>query len=272
MILLDFSTNLQKSFQDPATPLMEGIVDLHHHIFFFLIVILIIVVWLLCNILYFYNSSLLNKRMGNTSNNLLSYFISISLEKQKKFTHDYVIEIVWTVIPSIVLVFIALPSFTLLYSIDEIVNPELTFKVIGHQWYWSYEFDDYKNALQRFDVEFDSYMQPTEDLMTKDDNGAFYNLRLLEVDAPLYLPIRTHIRVIVTSADVLHSWAIPSLGVKCDAVPGRLNQVSLFIKRAGSYYGQCSEICGVNHGFMPIGIHAIAPAAFQQMYEYDNVY
>ena len=123
-------------------------------------------------------------------------------------------------------------SFALLYSVDELIDPAITIKAVGHQWYWSYEFSDYATEEGEI-INFDSYMLPTEDL----DKG---QLRLLEVDERVVLPINTHIRVIVTAADVLHSWAIPSLGVKLDGCPGRLNQTSLFIKRPGVYYGQCS--------------------------------
>lgn len=143
---------------------------------------------------------------------------------------------------------IAVPSFALLYSIDEIVDPAITLKVIGHQWYWSYEYNDYSNLFGSC-INFDSYMISDDDL----EEG---QIRLLDVDNKLVLPINTHVRALITSTDVLHSWAVPSLGVKMDACPGRLNQVSIFIKREGSFYGQCSEICGVQHGFMPIVIEA----------------
>jgi cytochrome c oxidase subunit 2 len=133
---------------------------------------------------------------------------------------------------------------------DEMIDPALTLKVVGHQWYWSYEFSDYVTLDGGENLDFDSYMLALGDL-------TLGNLRLLEVDNRVVLPINTHIRIIVTAADVLHSWAIPSFGLKVDACPGRLNQTSLFIKREGTYYGQCSEICGVNHGFMPIVVKAV---------------
>ena len=145
---------------------------------------------------------------------------------------------------------IAVPSFSLLYSVDEIIDPAITLKVIGHQWYWSYEYSDY--VTQHGDsIEFDSYMIPESDLQQG-------QLRLLEVDNRLVLPVNTHIRVVVTSTDVLHCCAIPSFATKLDACPGRLNQTSLYIKREGTYYGQCSEICGINHGFMPIVVDAVS--------------
>ena len=134
---------------------------------------------------------------------------------------------------------------------DEIIDPSVTLKVIGHQWFWSYEYSDYSNENNEKSVAFDSYMVTDEDLKQG-------QIRLLEVDNPVVLPVKTHIRVLVTSADVLHSWAVPSLGVKIDACPGRLNQVSLFIKREGTFYGQCSELCGINHGFMPIMVDCVS--------------
>ena len=154
------------------------------------------------------------------------------------------IETIWTIIPAVILVFLALPSLRLLYLLDEVGDCSLTLKRIGHQWYWSYEYSDFLG------IEFDSYMLPTEDL----NDGDF---RLLEVDHRVVLPTETDIRVLVTSADVIHSWTVPSLGVKADAIPGRLNQLSVFIKRPGIFYGQCSEICGANHSFMPIVVEAI---------------
>lgn len=134
---------------------------------------------------------------------------------------------------------------------DEIIDPSVTLKVIGHQWFWTYEYSDYNNENNEKSIVFDSYMITEEDL----EKG---QLRLLEVDNPVVLPVKTHVRVLVTSADVLHCWAIPSLAVKIDACPGRLNQISLFIKREGTFYGQCSELCGINHGFMPIMIDCVS--------------
>jgi cytochrome c oxidase subunit 2 len=146
-----------------------------------------------------------------------------------------------------------LPSFALLYSIDEIIDPALTIKVVGHQWFWSYEYNDFETQLGT--VNFDSYMVPEDELQLG-------TLRLLEVDNRVVLPLNTHTRVLVTAADVLHSWAIPSLGVKLDACPGRLNQTSLFIIRKGVFFGQCSEICGSGHGNMPIAVEAVETNKF----------
>ena len=220
----------QMSFQDPATPIMQGIIDLHHDIMFFVVVINIFVLWMLVRTLQIFSKNV--------------------NPQPEKITHGTFIEIVWTVTPSLILVVIAIPSFALLYSMDEIVDPALTLKALGHQWYWSYEYTDY-NTSDEPAIAFDSDM-------IADDDLELGQLRLLEVDNRVVLPVATHIRVLVTSADVLHSWAVPSLGVKCDAVPGRLNQLSLFLQREGIFYGQCSELCGANHGFMPIVVESVS--------------
>ena len=160
------------------------------------------------------------------------------------------IELIWTITPALILIAIAFPSFRLLYLLDEVISPTITIKVVGHQWYWSYEYSDYVNESGE-SIEFDSYMIPESDL----ELGQF---RLLDVDNNVIVPVDTHIRLIVTGADVIHSWAVPSLGIKIDAVPGRLNQTSILAERTGVFYGQCSEICGVWHGFMPIAVEAVS--------------
>jgi len=228
---LDAPLAYQIGMQDPATPIMEGIIDLHNDIFFFLVLVLTVVGWTLTRILW------LNSRGFRWSSTYV-------------FTHSTALEIIWTITPAAILMIIAIPSFALLYSMDEIINPAMTIKAIGHQWYWSYEYSDYQTKGVDT-LSFDSYMIPEEDL----EEG---QLRLLEVDNRVVVPTHTHVRMLVTSTDVIHSWAVPSLGVKVDAVPGRLNQLSFFIQREGVYYGQCSELCGVNHGFMPIVVEAVS--------------
>jgi cytochrome c oxidase subunit 2 len=185
-------------------------------------------------------------------------FISYNFNQNKNqilmiFTYSSLLEIIWTIIPAMILLVISIPSFSLLYSLDEVIDPSITVKIIGHQWYWTYEMSHF-NSIDSF-LKYDSYMMSTDDLTI----GSF---RLLEVDNRLVLPVNTHIRLLITSADVLHCWAVPSLGVKTDACPGRLNQVSLFIKRVGTFYGQCSEICGVNHGFMPITVRSVKDSVY----------
>jgi len=220
----------QLGFQDGASPSYEGIVELHDQILFYLIVILIGVTWIL-------SSTILN---FNNKTNPIVY---------KYHNHGTLIELIWTITPALVLIAIAFPSFQLLYLMDEVIDPAMTIKVVGHQWYWSYEYSDY--ITENLDsIEFDSYLVPTDEL----EEG---QLRLLEVDNRMVVPVDTHIRFILTGADVIHSFGMPALGLKMDAIPGRLNQTSVLIEREGVYYGQCSEICGVGHGFMPIVIEAV---------------
>nr|ACY74844.1 cytochrome oxidase subunit II [Heliconius cydno galanthus] len=206
------------NYQNSASPLMEQIIFFHDHTLIILIMITILVAYLMMNLFF---------------NNYINRFL---LEGQ-------MIELIWTILPAITLIFIALPSLRLLYLLDELNNPLITLKSIGHQWYWSYEYSDFNN------IEFDSYMIQS--------NKNLNNFRLLDVDNRIILPMNNQIRILVTATDVIHSWTIPSLGVKIDANPGRLNQTSFFINRPGIYYGQCSEICGANHSFMPIVIESI---------------
>jgi cytochrome c oxidase subunit 2 len=228
----DYAEPWQCLFQDPATPIMEGIINLHHDLVVIQIVIGVMVTWMLVRCVMLYTG---NPTPTNT-------------------THGETIEIVWTIIPSVILMFLGIPSFTLLYAMEEVVDPALTLKVIGRQWYWTYEYSDYKSG-DSDSIQFDSYMVPTDEL----EPGG---LRLLEVDNSVVLPVKTHVRVLVTSSDVLHCWSLPSAGVKMDCVPGRLNQVSLFLNREGTFYGQCSELCGVNHGFMPIAVKGVSSNDF----------
>nr|YP_009695221.1 cytochrome c oxidase subunit II [Triops granarius]AXU40947.1 cytochrome c oxidase subunit II [Triops granarius] len=213
------ATWLQLGFQDGASPLMEQLIFFHDHALLVLIMITILVGYFMLSLMFnsFTNRYLLDGQL---------------------------IEIIWTVFPALILISIALPSLRLLYLLDEVNEPSLTIKAVGHQWYWSYEYSDFNN------IEFDSYMIPTQELNLND-------FRLLDVDNRLTVPYNTQIRLLVTAADVLHSWTIPSLGIKVDAIPGRLNQLSLFINRPGLFFGQCSEICGANHSFMPIVIESI---------------
>ncbi|YP_010963480.1 cytochrome c oxidase subunit II (mitochondrion) [Anopheles gambiae] len=205
--------------QDSSSPLMEQLNFFHDHTLLILTMITILVGYI----------------MGMLSFNKFT---------NRFLLHGQTIEIIWTVLPAIILIFIAFPSLRLLYLMDEINTPSITLKSIGHQWYWSYEYSDFLN------LEFDSYMVPTNELET---NG----FRLLDVDNRVVLPMNNQIRILVTATDVLHSWTVPSLGVKVDATPGRLNQLNFLINRPGLFFGQCSEICGANHSFMPIVIESI---------------
>nr|ALO70281.1 cytochrome c oxidase subunit 2 [Aloconota currax]ARH54855.1 cytochrome c oxidase subunit 2 [Aloconota currax] len=212
------------TIQDSASPLMEQLMFFHDHTLMILLMITTLVSYILTTL-----------------------FIN-------KFNYRYLlegqmIELIWTILPALTLIFIALPSLRLLYLLDEINNPLITIKTIGHQWYWSYEYSDFNN------IEFDSYMIPTNELKN-------FNFRLLDVDNRISIPYNSQIRMLVTAADVLHSWTIPSLSVKIDATPGRLNQINFFINRTGLFFGQCSEICGANHSFMPIVLESISPKYF----------
>nr|YP_009351016.1 cytochrome c oxidase subunit II [Aciculitermes aciculatus]AQP28365.1 cytochrome c oxidase subunit 2 [Aciculitermes aciculatus] len=218
------TTWLNLTLQDSASPVMEQLIFFHDHA-------LMIMLMIITTVFYTMISIIQNKQT--------SRFI---LEGQ-------MIETVWTIAPAIILVFIAIPSLRLLYLMDEIHNPAMTLKTVGHQWYWSYEYSDFTK------LEFDSYMVQQEDQSTN-------TFRLLDTDNRVVLPMNSPIRMIVTAADVLHSWAVPSLGVKTDATPGRLNQMSFSINRPGLLYGQCSEICGANHSFMPIVIESVSTNQF----------
>nr|YP_009685533.1 cytochrome c oxidase subunit II [Nothobranchius nubaensis]QDX07395.1 cytochrome c oxidase subunit II [Nothobranchius nubaensis] len=215
----------QLGFQDAASPLMEELLHFHDHT---LMIVFLISTLVLYIIIATVTTKLTNK---------------LILDSQE-------IEIIWTLLPAVILILIALPSLRILYLMDEVDNSHLTIKTMGHQWYWSYEYTDFET------INFDSYMIPAQDLMP----GQF---RLLETDHRMVIPVESPTRVLVSAEDVLHSWAVPSLGIKMDAVPGRLNQAAFFITRPGVYYGQCSEICGANHSFMPIVLEAVPLEYFE---------
>nr|QBX87712.1 cytochrome c oxidase subunit II [Alaudala cheleensis]QPZ46926.1 cytochrome c oxidase subunit II [Alaudala cheleensis] len=218
------ANHTQLGFQDASSPIMEELMQFHDHA--------LMVALAICSLVLYLLTLMLTEKL--TSN---------TVDAQA-------IELVWTILPAAVLIMLALPSLRILYMMDEINEPDLTLKAIGHQWYWTYEYTDFK------DLTFDSYMTPTTDLPL----GHF---RLLEVDHRVIVPTSSTVRVIVTADDVLHSWAVPSLGVKTDAIPGRLNQTSFLASRPGIFYGQCSEICGANHSFMPIVVEAAPLANFE---------
>nr|QGZ09999.1 cytochrome c oxidase subunit 2 [Eisenia nordenskioldi nordenskioldi] len=214
----------QVMFQDAASSVMLQLISFHDHTLLVLTLVLTVVGYALLAL------------MLNTH---LNRYI---LEAQT-------VETVWTILPALILLVLALPSLRILYITDEISQPSLTVKTIGHQWYWSYEYTDFLN------MEMDSYMLPTSDLTPGD-------YRLLEVDNRMVIPMQLEIRMLITAADVIHSWTVPALGVKVDAVPGRLNQIGFTTSQPGIFYGQCSEICGANHSFMPIAVEAINTKSF----------
>nr|QFZ93425.1 cytochrome oxidase subunit II [Moniligastridae sp. SC201762-01] len=214
----------QVFFQDAASTVMLQFLSLHDHALLILVLILSTISYLMVFVL--------------------------SAKYTTRFASEvHLLEVLWTLTPGVVLLFLALPSMFLLYTTDESPNISMTIKITGHQWYWSYEYTDFVG------VEMDSYMLPTMDLNIGD-------YRLLEVDNRLVIPSLLEIRLLISAADVIHAWTIPSIGVKVDAVPGRLNQVMLMTARPGIFYGQCSEICGANHSFMPIALESINTKSF----------
>nr|YP_002519475.1 cytochrome c oxidase subunit II [Oxymonacanthus longirostris]BAH10411.1 cytochrome c oxidase subunit II [Oxymonacanthus longirostris] len=215
----------QLGLQNAASPVMEELLYFHDHTLMIVFLISTLVLYII---------------VAMVSTKLTNKYILDSQE----------IEIIWTILPAIILILIALPSLRILYLMEEINDPHLTIKAVGHQWYWSYEYTDYEA------LEFDAYMIPTQDLTP----GQF---RLLEADHRMVVPVESPIRVLITAADVLHSWAVPALGVKMDAVPGRLNQTAFITSRPGVFYGQCSEICGANHSFMPIVVESVPLEHFE---------
>ena len=326
---MDYPRSWQTLFQKPATTMMEGIIDLHHDIFTFLVIIIVFVSVMLLTILIRFI-----EQQGQYK--VLTFDGKIPFMKYKiahGITHHTILETVWTIIPTLILLFIATPSFALIYALDEVVEPQVTLRVVGRQWYWTYEYPDFvdveiplrefldvlpeledlrqikplskiadgyaipqffdnlliftsyshKGLTSYYDClmaclfpydlnkifpniiyntpgfSFNSYLIPTEDLF----GGSF---RLLEVTRRVVLPVLTNIRVLVTSYDVIHSWAVPSFGIKVDAVPGRLNEYFLNVNYLGIFYGQCSEICGVNHGFMPIKVEVTTEQLFRWWY------
>lgn len=218
------ATWAQLGLSNSASPLIEQLIFFHDHAMLILILITTLVSYFILTL---------------TTNSIINRYL---LDGQ-------IIEIIWTVLPAVILIILALPSLRLLYLIDETTEPRITLKTVGHQWYWSYEYSDFN------EIEFDSYIIPSNDLNRGD-------IRLLEVDNRVVLPFMTQVRLLVRAADVIHSWTIPSLGIKADAIPGRLNQLNLLFNRPGIFYGQCSEICGANHRFIPIRIEAINPKDF----------
>ena len=222
-------------FQDSASPQMEALIELHDNIMFYLVIILFGVAWIIVSV-------------------IRNYVNNKSPISNKYLNHGTLIELIWTITPALILILIAFPSFKLLYLMDEVTDPSLTVFVEGHQWYWSYQYPDFLNNDDE-ELEFDSYLVPESDL---EDGG----LRMLEVDNRVILPELTHVRFIISSGDVIHSYACPALGIKCDAYPGRLNQISVLVNREGSFFGQCSEICGILHSSMPIVIESISLEKF----------
>ena len=172
-------------------------------------------------------------------------------------SHNTFIEVIWTLVPCLILIVLAVPSFKVLYSQDEIPKADVTIKAIGYQWYWGYEYPD-ENII------FDSYMIEEKDLKEGQP-------RLLSVDNEVYVPVNKVVKVMITANDVLHAWALPSFGVKRDAVPGRINETWFKADRVGTFYGQCSELCGIKHAFMPITVNVVTEEEYNQWLEKAKV-
>ena len=223
------ATDWQLSFQNPATDLMGSVVGLHNIILIVMTLVTLFVLFLLFYVSFRFSA----KRNPIPSTT----------------THNTVVEVLWTAIPIVILVVLAIPSFKLLYQQEKSENYDMTVKVIGHQWYWEYEYPDHG------DFYFESYMVQEQDLEEGD-------LRLLTVDNPLVIPANKNIQILIPAGDVLHSWAVPSMGLKTDAVPGRLNETWVNGKEPGIYRGQCSEICGSGHGFMPVVVKVLPEREF----------
>ena len=220
----------QLGFQEPATDLMSDVISFHSYILMPIITgISLLVLGLLLYIAYRYNSN--KNHTASTT------------------THNTVIEVLWTVIPVILLIIIAIPSFRILYTSETIPKADLTIKAIGNQWYWSYEYPDFD------DFSFDANM-------LQDDELSDPSLRLLETDTQIVVPVNKVVKLLITSNDVLHAWTIPAFAVKKDAVPGRLNETWFKAEKTGTYYGQCSELCGPKHAFMPINVKVVTQEEF----------
>ena len=220
----------QLGMQPPATSVKDRLNAFHNEL---LVIIFLIAAFVMALLLY------VIVRFNHRRNPVPSHT-----------SHNTVIEILWTIVPVLILVIITIPSFKLMYYMDRVPNPEMTIKVTGHQWYWSYEYPDQKGLAFDSNIIQDADLKPGQ-------------LRLLDVDNPLVVPIHTNVRVLVTSTDVIHSWFIPSFGVQEYAIVGRLNESWFNVDHEGTYYGECNQICGVNHAFMPIKIVALSKEAFQ---------
>ena len=224
----------QMWFQPAASPVMERIIEFHNLLFIFEVFAVTLVLGLMCYIIVRFNAK--------------------ANPVPTKTTHNTLLEVLWTGVPLLILIVIAVPSLKLLYYADRIENIEMTVKVTGNQWFWTYSYPDHGG------FEFDSVIVPDDELKPGQP-------RLLAVDNEVVLPVETNIRLLFTSADVIHAWAVPSMGVKLDTVAGRINETWIRINKEGDYYGMCSELCGVNHGFMPIHVKAVSKADFAEWVE-----
>ena len=222
----------QIGLQEPASPSALRIFEFHDMLLYIIFSIAIFVLLLLVWVIIRYNAK--------------------ANPQPAQFSHNVLIEVLWTVIPIVILIIIAIPSFKVLYYNDRVENPDMTLKVTGYQWYWTYEYPDHDG------LKFSSYMIADKDIDESKDQK-----RLLSTDNVVVLPIDTNIQILITAGDVIHSWAVPALGIKLDGIPGRLNETWVRIEKEGTYYGQCSELCGKDHSYMPIEIHAVSKDEFK---------
>lgn len=221
----------QLGLQPAATPVMEQLTDFHN---FILVIITAITLFVLALLIF-----------------IVIRFNAKANPEPQKFSHNTLIEVIWTVIPIVILIVIAIPSFKLLYYMDRTADPEMTLNVTGYQWYWGYEYPDHDGLF-------------FESLMLEDDELADGQPRLLATDTDVVVPVNATVRLQITSEDVIHAWAIPSFGVKMDAVPGRLNETWFRATEVGTYYGQCSELCGIRHAYMPITVKVVTQEEFDE--------
>ncbi len=225
--------NWQLGLQEPASVTMERIDDFHDFVTIIATVIALFVMVLLLIVIFRFNEKA-NPKPSTTTHNLL-------------------LEVLWTAVPVIILVVIAIPSFKLMYFADRVEDPDMTLKIIGHQWYWSYEYPDHGNFT--FDANMVSEEEVAKDSKLK---------RNMDTDFRVVLPVGKKVQILMTADDVLHNWAVPAFGIKLDTVPGRLNETWVEINKPGVYYGFCSELCGVNHSYMPIVVEAVSPKDFEK--------
>ncbi len=223
----------QLGFQEAASPTAERLNEFHNLLLYIIFGISFFVMGLLIYVMFRFNAK--------------------ANPKPANFTHNVLIEVIWTVIPVVILIIIAIPSFKLLYYTDRIAEPEMTLKITGYQWYWGYEYPDNEN------INFMSYMIPDKEIDTSKGQ-----MRLLSTDNVVVLPIDTDIQLLITAADVIHAVALPALGIKLDAIPGRMNETWVRINKVGTYYGQCSELCGKDHSYMPIEVKAVTKEEFKR--------
>ncbi len=228
----------QLGLQAPVTPVAEQLNDFHNMLLVIITVIAVFVTLLLIYVMVKFNAK------ANPT--------------PRTTTHNTLLEVLWTAIPILILVVIAIPSFKLLYYADSTKDAEMTIKAIGHQWYWSYEYPD------NGDFTFDASMLGDDELKPGQP-------RLLATDESVVIPVNTNIRLLIAASDVIHAWAIPAFGVKLDGVPGRLNETWVRVEKEGTYYGQCSELCGTGHGFMPIQVKVVSKEAFKAWVEKAKV-